>query len=368
MIRYPISRPSITKLEVEYVTRAVESGWVSSLGEYIDAFERDFAAFCGTKYAISTSNGTTALHLALKALGIGAGDEVIVPDLSFVATANAVLMSGAKPVFADIDSENLCLSPDDFSRRITARTRAVMPVHLYGHPADMTAINSIAAEHEIAVIEDAAEAHGAETGGGKVGALGGCGIFSFYGNKILTTGEGGMITTNDPAINTRCRTLRDHAMSSVKRYWHDELGYNYRMTNLQAALGCAQLRRADELLGGRRQLFKWYREALAGVEGLQLNRVSDWASPSFWMICAEFSGIDEDVRGELMNGLKRRGVDSRPFFYPMSDMPYFETADTPVAHRVYKTGINLPTCPDLTQEDVGEIASIVAEEWARLQK
>lgn len=363
MDSFPISKPSLSTLERDYVMRALESGWVSSIGEYIDTFESGFAEFCETRHAIAVSNGTTALHLVLASLGIGPGDEVIVPDLSFIATANSVLMCGAIPVFADIDPVTLCLAPSEIERLCTERTRALMPVHLYGHPADMTAILEIAERRGLLVIEDAAEAHGASLNGRKVGGFGTCATFSFYGNKNLTTGEGGMITTNDDALAARVRRLRDHAMSLERRYWHEELGYNYRLTNIQAALGCAQLERAQELLGGRSRIFDWYAEELRGANGITLNRAAEGAKPCYWMVCAEFEGLEEERRARLMAQLKERGVDSRPYFYPMSDMPYFERANTPVAHQVSQRGINLPTYVDLTRDDVAIIGQAVRETW-----
>jgi perosamine synthetase len=363
---FPISRPSIGKLELELVTRAVESGWISSIGEFISRFEEEFAKFCGCRYAITVSNGTAAIHLALKALHIGEGDEVIVPDLSFIATANAVLTCGAKPVFADIDRETLCIDPASTAQKITSKTKAIMPVHLYGHPADMDEICSLARRHGVKVIEDAAEAHGAAIGSRRVGSLGDCGAFSFYANKILTTGEGGMITTNDPLIAERCRMLRDHAMSKQKRYWHEEPGYNYRMTNLQAAIGCGQMARSTELVQRRAKIFGWYKEFLDGVNGISLNRRAPWADPSYWMICAQFDALDEALRAILMSRLGEAGVDTRPYFYPMSDMPYFEKADTPVTHEIYARGINLPTYFDLTAEDVNTICCEVRRVWLEI--
>ena len=213
---YPISRPSLGPMERSNLLHAFDSGWISSSGEFVTAFEEKFAEFCECKHAVAVSNGTVALHLALRACGVGAGDEVIIPDFSFIATANAVLECGAKPVFADIEADTLCLDAADVARLVTSRTRAIMPVHLYGHPADMDAINAVAKRHGLIVIEDAAEAHGARVYGRRVGGLGDCAAFSFFGNKILTTGEGGMITTNDDALAARCRTLRDHAMSKGK--------------------------------------------------------------------------------------------------------------------------------------------------------
>ncbi len=364
---YPVSQPSVTSLEVEYVTDAVSSGWISSLGPYVTRFEESFAAFCGVEEAVSVANGTVALHLALHAYGIGAGDEVIVPDLSFVATANAVLMTGAKPVFCDVEAETLCIDPSLIEDLITPRTRAVMPVHLYGHPADMPTINRIAHQHGLKVIEDAAEAHGAEINGSRVGGLGDCAAFSFYGNKNLTTGEGGMITTNDRAFAQRCRKLRDHAMSPTRRYWHDELGYNYRITNLQAALGCAQLDRADELLQGRVKLFEMYQGFLAGAPEIRLNRTANRARNSYWMICAEVDGLTEQSRAGLMAELKRRRIDTRPYFYPMSCMPYLEAAATPVSHAVAEIGLNLPTYIGLEESDVRYIAEQLQQCVAELR-
>lgn len=363
---YPVSQPSIGDLEIAYVEDAVRSGWISSLGPYVDRFEAEFAAFCGTSHAVSVSNGTVAIHLALVALGIGPGDEVIVPDLSFIATANAVLMAGATPVFADIDAETLCVDAASAARAITPRTKAIMPVHLYGHPADMTAIGQVARDNGLLVIEDAAEAHGAEWDGKRVGSFGAAATFSFYGNKNLTTGEGGMITTNDGALAARLRHLRDHAMSKEKRYWHNELGYNYRLTNLQAALGCAQLERADAMLGRRREIFERYQASLAGRQDIRLNRTAPGALHSYWMICAEFEGLTAANRDGFIAALKDRGVDTRPYFYPMSAMPYLTAADTPVSHKVAQAGLNLPTYIDLQDGDIDWICGVLVECYDQL--
>ncbi len=355
----PISQPSITKKEIAFVNDAISSGWVSSIGKYIDQFEEEFAKYCGVKHAIAVSNGTVAIHLALEAINIGQGDEVIIPDLTFIATANAVLYTGAVPVFADIDPLNLCIDPEDIKRKITGKTKAIIPVHLYGHPADMKLISAIAREKNLYVIEDAAEAHGAEIDGRRVGNMGFCGTFSFYGNKIITSGEGGIITTNDSEFNERCRLLRDHAMDKNKRYWHTEMGFNYRMTNLQAALGCAQLERIDELISKRKQIFDLYAKFLKGIEGISLNRSYNWANPVYWLVCLETEKFDEQKRETFMKALKQEGVDSRPYFYPVSDMPMFQKADTPVTYKFYQKGINLPTFYDLTEDDIRFICEIV---------
>lgn len=349
----PVSEPSITQKEIDYVTNAVKSGWVSSLGHYITEFEKKFARYIGVKYALTTSNGTTALHLSLVSLGIKEGDEVIVPDLTFIASANAVAYTGAKPVFVDIDPETWCIDPEAARKAITKKTKGMMPVHLYGHPADMDAINKIALEYELYVIEDAAEAHGAEYKGKRVGSLGTCGTFSFYGNKIITTGEGGMITTDDENLYDRTRFLRDHAMSKEKRYWHTEIGYNYRMTNIQAALGCAQLERIDEIIARKRDIFEWYKKALFGIEGIKLNPKKEWAKNVYWMVCLVLENNFGISRDDFMERLKEKGVDSRPFFYPISQMPMYNNGIiNSVAYEISKKGVNLPSGVNLSKEDV----------------
>ncbi len=356
---YPVSQPSIGLREAELVADAVNSGWVSSIGKYIEMFESAFASFCGTKYAVAVSNGTTALHLALAASGIKAGDEVIVPDLTFVATANAVTYTGATPVLVDIDPETLGIDPAAVLRAITPRTRAVIPVHLYGQPAEMDSLMDIGKRRGIQIIEDAAEAHGAEYKGRRVGSIGSCGVFSFYGNKVITTGEGGMVTTDDKDLCLRMRTLRDHAMSPERRYWHTEIGFNYRMTNLQAALGVAQMERIDDFISKRQKIMQWYKDALAGHLGLRLNRTAPDTKNIFWMVCLELSGISENQRNEFMKQLRVAGVDSRPYFYPISDLPMYPATDTPAAHDVSRRGINLPSYTGLEEGDVVKIATVV---------
>ncbi|WP_213770037.1 DegT/DnrJ/EryC1/StrS family aminotransferase [Bradyrhizobium sp. dw_78] len=355
----PISKPFIGSREKELVLDALDSGWVSSIGKYIDEFEANFARYCGTDYALAVSNGTTGLHLALAALGLKPGDEVIVPDLTFVATANAVAYTGATPVLADIDTDTLCIDPASVKSLVSARTRAIIPVHLYGHPADMDALMEIGDAHGIAVIEDAAEAHGAEYKGRRVGGLGKCGVFSFYGNKVITTGEGGMLTTNDRDFYARAKRLRDHAMSPQRRYFHEERGYNYRITNLQAALGVAQLERIDDFLGRRAEIMDWYNAEIATSDRVRLNRVKNWAKSAFWMICLEVDGLDEAGRDKLMQALKARGIDTRPYFCTMSSLPMYAQHPLPVAARKAQTGLNLPSYYELTKQDVQRIGAEV---------
>ena len=359
----PISVPSITEKEISYVNDAVKSTWISSLGKYIDRFEEEFAAFCDARYAVALMNGTVAIQLALEALGIGPGDEVIVPDLSFIATANAVLYVGATPVFVDIEEETYCIDPEKIEDAITPRTKAILPVHLYGHPADMVRINEIAKKHHLVTIEDAAEAHGATINNKRVGSWSDASTFSFYGNKNLTTGEGGMVVTDSKEVYERCKFLRDHAMSKEKRYYHPEKGYNFRMTNIQAALGCAQLERSAELLNRKKEIFNLYSKYLAGNSKLILNQTKEWATNAYWLVIARIKGIGEAERDKLIADLKANGIDSRPFFHPMSSMPYlkeYKGNDLPITYKIYKEGINLPTYFDIKESEIRFICEMLS--------
>jgi perosamine synthetase len=346
----PVSRPFISELEISLVTDAVRSTWVSSIGPYMDQFEHMFAEFCGVKHAVAVSNGTVGLHLALVALGIGTGDEVIIPDLTFVATANAVRVSGAVPVFADVCRDTYCIDPAAIRRLLTPKTRAIMPVHLYGHPANMPVILEIARSNGLVVIEDAAEAHGAAIGETRTGTFGHCGVFSFYGNKIITTGEGGAITTNDDGLNVRLRYLRDHAMSKDIRYWHTEVGFNYRMTNLQAALGVAQLKQVDQFLNARAEILDRYRKKLEPA-GIECNPVVD-ARPVNWLVTAVVDGLSRAGRDAAMGAMREAEVDSRPFFYPMSMLPMYQSERRPVAWQLSESGFNLPTFVGMTRQQI----------------
>lgn len=362
---YAVAEPDIGELEAQYVLDAVRSGWVSSLGRYIGEFEQQFTAYCDCRYGVATSSGTTALHLALVCQGIGPGDEVIVPTLTFVATANAVMYTGATPVFVDADPETWCLDPVAVERVLSPRTRAIIVVHLYGHPADMDPILLLASKQGIPVIEDAAEAHGALFRGLKVGSLGKTGVFSFYGNKLITTGEGGMLVTDDEELADRARFLRDHAMSKERRYWHQKIGYNYRLTNVQAALGLAQLQRIDEFLASKREIMGWYREFLVECNDLRLSPELPWAHSSYWMVCAI---LPHRVSQEAVTlELRRNGVDTRPFFHPLHTLPPYKGCRAigmkgegcPVAEQLAARGINLPSSVRITRDDVEYIASVI---------
>jgi perosamine synthetase len=349
----PVADPRLGPKELQYVTDCITSGWVSSKGKYVTLFEKNFAEFCSCRYGVATHNGTVALHLVLAALRIGPGDEVIVPTLTFVATANAVVYTGAKPVFVDSDPETWNLDPKAVEAAITPRTKAIIPVHLYGHPADMDAINAVAEAHDLIVIEDAAEAHGARYKGQRVGALGRAGVFSFMGNKIITTGEGGAIVTNDQALAERCFFLENHARFSDNPYWHTEIGFNYRMTNLQAALGVAQLEQIDEFIAIRRRNAAHYMIRLKDVPGLTMPPHASWAENVYWMFAPLIEPEFGPSRDMVMVKLKEQGIESRPFFYPIHSMPMYHTGQSlPIAESLAARGINLPSGTLLTAEQI----------------
>jgi perosamine synthetase len=358
----PVYEPDLSGNELRYVTDCVRTSWISSIGEYVRRFEQGFARFCGARYGVATSNGTTALHLALVTLGIGAGDEVIVPALTFIATANAITYTGARPVLVDSEAQTWNLDPARLEESITPRTKAIIPVHVYGHPVDMDPLLEIARRYGLYVIEDAAEAHGAEYKERRVGALGDIGCFSFYGNKIITTGEGGMVVTNDEQLAERAAMLRDHAMSPERRYWHFEVGYNYRLTNLQAAVGVAQMERIHELIAVKRRNAHYYNALLREVRGVTLPPEEPWAKNVYWM----YSILVEDSfavgRGELAAHLKERGIDSRPFFHPLHTMPpYRQDVSLPVAESLARKGLNLPSSALLQERDIERIVGAIKE-------
>jgi perosamine synthetase len=352
--------PWLDQEETILVMDCLKSGWISSQGKYIPEFEQAFAGFCQTRYGVATSNGTTALHLALLTLGIGPGDEVIVPALSFVATANVVVYTGARPVFADVDEKTWTLDPSKIVSLINKNTKAIIPVHLYGHPAHMDPILELARRHSLRVIEDAAEAHGAEYEGKRVGSLGDVGCFSFYGNKIISTGEGGMLVTDNPEWAEKARILRDHGMSREQKYWHPIIGYNFRMTNIQAAIGLGQMGKLDRLIQLKRALADHYRKGLEDHPGLKLPAEAPWAKSVFWLyslfLNPEF-GLERD---KLINRLAQAGVESRPVFYPIPEMPPYRGAGSfPVTSRISKGGISLPSGYNLEQSDQKRIIDLI---------
>ena len=357
----PVYEPFLGVRVRQYVLDCVESGWVSSLGQYVPRFEAEFSRFCGVPYGIATSNGTTALHLALAVLGIKPGDEVIVPALTFVATANAVAYTGASVVLADVDPATWTLDPESVRQLITPRTRAIIPVHLYGHPCDMDPIVALARRHGLRVVEDAAEAHGARYRGRPVGSLGDLGCFSFYGNKIITTGEGGMVVTANREWAERAAFLRDHAMVKAPHYYHPEIGFNYRMTNVQAAIGCAQMEEIATVLERKRAIAAAYCAGLCPIPGLTLAPQADWAESVFWMYSVLVEPSFGKEREAVCEGLRAAGIDTRPFFVPLHELPPYRRADPlPIASRLGATGINLPSGPALTSEQVEFICRSLA--------
>ncbi len=354
-----VAQPKMSGNERKYVLDCLDTNSISSNGKYIPAFEQAFAAFCGVKHAITTNNGTTALHLAMVALDLKPGDEVIIPTVTYIATANAVRYCGATPVLVDSCFGTLNIDPAIIEQKITSKTRGIIPVHLYGYPADMQAINKIAKKHGLWVLEDAAEAHGAEVSGRKVGSLGTCAAFSFFGNKILTTGEGGMVTTNDDELAVKLRLYRGQGMDVNRRYWFPVIGYNYRMTNIQAALGLAQLEQVERALTDRKVLAKRYNVALSHLQNQIIlpKQEHDWANSVFWMYNIFLKEGDAQDRNEVICKLEEMGIETRPVFYPMHTLPpYQEKNSYPVADLWAQRGINLPTHQDLTQENVNRIS------------
>jgi perosamine synthetase len=386
----PVNEPLIARNALKYVRDCLESGWISSAGSYIARFEDEYARYLGVEHAVTTTSGTTALHLALAAAGIGAGDEVIVPDLTMIAVPYAVLYTGAKPVLVDVDRVLFNMDPErvaDFLKKrcryetkkkalvnktTGGRVRAVLPVHLYGHPCPMDDLMRLARENGLLVIEDAAEAHGAlfYPGGEskravKAGAIGDIGCFSFYGNKIVTTGEGGMVVTNDAKISERARRLKDLAHDPKKRFLHTELAFNYRMTNVQAAIGLAQLEEIDRYLMIKRKMAEAYRKGLGRVEGLTLPKEMPWATSVYWM----YAGVVEDAfglsRDGLMAALRENGVDTRSFFIPVHEQPVFagdassKASDFPVSIELSRKGFYLPSGLALTGAQITQVCRAV---------
>ena len=365
-----IASPDLSGNEKLYVNECLDSTWISSVGHFITDFERAFAELCGARHAIATNNGTTALHLALAALGVGPGDEVIVPVLTYIATANAVRYCGAEPVFVDVEADTMNMDPRLFEAAITDRTRAVIPVDLYGHPADMTAISEIALRHGVVVLEDAAEAHGAELDGRRVGSFGRATAFSFFGNKILTTGEGGAVTTDDDALAARLRLLRGQGMDPDRRYWFTDVGFNYRMTNIAAAIGLAQLERFEESLSRRDSIARQYDELLADVPGVMLPQARPGTRRVNWLYTVTVDLGTSAERDALIAQLAEDGIETRPVFHPLHHLPPYLMPDAsfPVADALGASGISLPTHLGLTEADVASVCEAFVTRLAGLRR
>jgi len=358
----PVSRPALIGREKEYVQDCIDSSWISSNGKYIGLFEKAFAEYIGVRHAVACSNGTVALHVALLALGVGPGDEVIVPTLTYVATANAVKYTGATPVLADSEPDTWNLDPRIIETLITSRTRAIIPVPLYGHPCDMDPIIALAKKHGLFVIEDTAEALGAKYKAKMCGSIAYISTFSFYGNKTITTGEGGMVVTDDDAIAQKVRLLKGQGMDPSRRYWFPMVGYNYRMTNIEAAIGLAQLENVEKFLAKRRLIAKWYNANLKDISGIILPTEKNYAAHSYWMYSILIEKECGKSRDETMNILAKSGVETRPFFCPMHTMPVYEDKASQrlrTAESIAAKGINLPTFYELEEDDVEFISGVL---------
>ena len=356
----PVSEPVLLGNEKKYVMDCLDTLWISSLGKYIPLFEEAFASYCGVKHGIACANGTTGLHMALEVLGVGPGDEVIIPDFTIIVSANVVMLAGATPVLVDVERDTWCIDPAKIEAAITPRTKAIMVVHMYGHPCDMDPIREIARRHNLSVIEDCCQSHGATYKGRMTGSLSDIAVFSFYGNKVITTGEGGMLVTNDAGHAERARTYRDNGFQ-IPRFVHAVRGMNYRLTNMQAAIGLAQTEKLDFAVARKREIARAYLEHLHGFEHITLPVERPWARNVYWMFSILVNDSFGMTKDEVMAALKARGVDSRSFFYPMSQQPALRGDDPrfpdlrghwPVSDDIARRGLYLPSGIGLTAEQV----------------
>ena len=371
--RFPILEPQLQGNELQYVTECIKTNWISSQGAYVKRFEAAVAEYSEARYCLATSSGTTALHLAMAALHIGSGDEVIVPDLTFGACVNAILHTGATPVLVDVEEDTWNISPRAVAEAVTDRTRAIMPVHLYGNPCDMGALLDIAKRHNLLVIEDCAEALGSRIGGKPVGGLGDAAAFSFFGNKVITCGEGGAVLFKDEGAFRLASVLRDHGMQNGRRYWHTNVGYNYRLTNMQAAVGCAQLEQLETFRKRREEIFTLYDSELIKTTDheFEKQKIAAGNDQSFWLYTILKQRRSEVSSKDLIEKLKNRGIDTRPIFYPMHKMPAFKgrcrAGKLRVSTDISNRGLSLPTYVALSDEEVLEIARLVKDIIAHRQ-
>ena len=351
----PVYQPYFNGREKEYVNQCLNSTWISSKGEFIKRFEDSFKEYIGVSHATSVCNGTVAIHLALEAIGVGPGDEIIVPTLTYVASVNTIIQTGAIPIFVDSLEKTWQIDAEDVKRKITSKTKAIMVVHLYGLPCNMEAITAICKEHNLLLIEDCAEAFGSYYKGQHVGTFGDVSTFSFFGNKTITTGEGGMVVTNNKETIDKAYHLKNQGVSQTREYWHDAVAYNYRMTNICAAIGLAQLEQAQTILEKKRQIAHWYEEELIGLPLTTHKEIPDTIH-SFWM-----NSIIRDnglLRQPLRDHLRDAGIETRPLFYPVHTLPHCSTSKSfPIAESLAARGINLPSYPSLTKEDIRKICN-----------
>jgi len=366
MERIPVSGPSITQKEIEYVADAAANAWYGQANMYHERFETAFAAYVGTRFASALPSCTSAIHLALLALGIGPGDEVIIPDVTWIASAAPISYVGATTVFADIDPQTWCLADASFAECLTPRTRAVIPVDLYGNMPDMGTLCEIASRSGVAIIEDAAEAIGSEYQGRKAGSFGSAGVFSFHGSKTLTTGEGGMLVTDSEAFYQRVLFLRDHGRKpGEKLFFNTEIGYKYKMSSMQAALGLAQLERIEELIDYKRSIFGWYAAELSDLAGITLNDQAPTTKNTYWMVTAILDPGYAIEKDDLVQLMSAEGIDCRPFFRPLSSLPAYAHTEqaqqarqrNTISYQLSPYGINLPCGMNMTEEKVGYVCA-----------
>jgi perosamine synthetase len=357
--RISVLKPSLTGNELSYVTECIETNWISSQGKFVTQFEKSFEELHTGSHALAVSNGTVALHLALISLGVGQGDEVIVPNITFAASANAVIQAGASPVFCEINPNTWCIEPNELKRLVGPKTKAIMPVHLYGQPCDMDSLNEICAEFHLLMIEDCAEALGSEWKGRKVGTFGDAATFSFFGNKTISTGEGGMILFNDSEVAQKARILRDHGMSKNKRYWHEVVGYNYRLTNIQAAIGVAQMEKFQKILTKKLKIASFYESALEGSLGISnLPATVKETLHSNWLFGVL---LDKKINVEdIISELLFRGIETRSFFHTLNAMPPYKDYRTSLtlenSETISQRGLSLPSSVDLREEELQTIS------------
>ena len=362
----PVSTPLFISNEKKYVVKCIDSGWVSSEGPYVKEFEERFAKFCGRKYGVAVSSGTAALEVAMGALGLKSGDEVIMPTFTIISCPLAVMQYGLIPVFVDADPQTWTIDTAKIEEKITKRTRAIMPVHIYGHPCDMDPILRLAKKYHLKVIEDAAEAHGAEYKKKKCGSFGDISCFSFYANKIISTGEGGMVVTDSKAYAEKAQLLRNLGFDKERKFIHETLAKNYRMTNLQASLGVAQTRNIQKLVAMKRKIGAYYTKKLQGIPGVQLPVEMPWAKNVYWMygiVLDESTGYTAET---LMSALAKKGIGTRHFFYPLHLQPTLNKrgiksrGEYPVATRIAKQGLYLPSGLGLQNREIDQVCQAVA--------
>ncbi|OGG12866.1 hypothetical protein A2875_01555 [Candidatus Gottesmanbacteria bacterium RIFCSPHIGHO2_01_FULL_46_14] len=361
-----VNSPVLSPKAMEYVTDCMKTGWISSAGPYVSRFEHAFAAYIGVGHAVTTTSGTAALHLAVASLGIGPGDEVIMPDLTIISCPFSVMYTGATPVFVDVDPVTYTIDPGRIEEKITKRTRAIMVVHLYGHPCDMDPIMTLAKNYGLAVIEDAAEAHGARYKGKRVGSIGTVGIFSFYANKIVTSGEGGMVVTNTVRLAKRAALLKNLAHSPHRRFWHEHVGFNYRMTNVSAAIGLAQLESIEEYIAKKKWMAREYETALRSIPRLVLPPQQPWADSVCWMYALTLTKDAPMSKNEVRNRLKIHGIDTRDFFYPLHTQPilgqFINKHDRyPVSSAASRTGFYIPSGLAITSRQIHAVARALGD-------